>query len=85
MTNTETATVLPQVLNGYPVVRTERHANCVTVMVRKDDEFVVATWWPELKTTWMWGHYFRFLGDEATAKNKAAAEFNDVAERNARR
>lgn len=51
----------PEKLNGYPVIASSIHSNgYVTVMVeRKGDymPFVVATWYPELKSSWLWGHY----------------------------
>lgn len=55
--------IAPNTLNGYPVILATRHPSCVTVVVdRKSDyptlqRYVVATWWPDLGTTWSWGHY----------------------------
>lgn len=72
----------PKRLNGYPVERYEQHPNCFTVQVRKPDrEIVIATWWPELKTTWMWGHYIHWGSDE---QNAARAEqiWSEVTARN---
>lgn len=64
----------PATLNGYPVIHHHSHANCATVLVDRGEEergprFVVATWWPELKTSWSWGHYV----DEA-GKNRTMVE-----------
>jgi len=48
---------IPTELNSYPVIQSDTHAKCATVMMQKPHgEYVVATWWPELKTTWQWGH-----------------------------
>lgn len=72
-------TPLPTHLNGYPVEKSETHRHCTTVLCKlRDDEFVVATWWPELKDAWQWGHY---------SNHRAAAEtdFTEVARRNALR
>lgn len=69
----------PAELNGYPVVKAERHANCWTVMVNQDGQgFAVATWWPELGTSWMWGHYSKFRRD-------ADRDWLEVSQRNAKR
>lgn len=76
----------PKTLNGFPVVRVEQHKNVATVMVDKGYEFVVATWWPDLKTTWMWGHYHLVRnGDVEAARQEARADFNETATRNADR
>jgi len=72
----------PKTLNGFPVIRIENHRNCSTVMVEKPGELVVATWWPELKETWMGGHYFRGTDAHDTG---ALRDFNQTSERNARR
>jgi hypothetical protein len=52
---------VPKALNGYPVAMATPHENgFVTVLVIRQNApmpYVVATWWPNLKTTWMWGHY----------------------------
>lgn len=72
-------TPLPDKLNGYPVERSERHRNCATILCKlRDDEFVVATWWPELKDAWQWGHY-------STTRATADDDFKSVAHRNALR
>jgi hypothetical protein len=72
----------PVKLNGYPVIQSAIHSNgYVSVMVKREDEFmpyVVATWWPELKKSWSWGHYHY---DHA----EALESFNEVQERNAKR
>lgn len=71
----------PQELNGYPVVRAARHANCWTVMMyRKGDAmpYAVATWWPELGASWSWGHYM-------ASDVEAYADFDATATRNATR
>lgn len=68
----------PQVLNGYRVVLYEQHSGCATVLVDKGDEWVVATWWPELGETWCWGHYVDSL-------LPALNEFRAVCARNERR
>lgn len=82
---------LPASLNGYPVTAIQRHQNCCTVMCIRDPEnapdhrsLVVATWWPSLGDSWVWGHY---INDTDSADAQAAAEgtFHEVAERNARR
>lgn len=46
-------------LNGYPVVRSTLHLNGYsTVMVKRGEtDYVVATWYPALGSTWSWGHY----------------------------
>jgi len=77
----------PKELNGYPVIRVEQHTDCATVMVDKPGEYVVATWWPELKTCWMWGHYFpvREVGDDRIAFKDAMETFNECATRNGKR
>lgn len=71
----------PTHLNGYPVIRARNHMNVVTVMVFREEHFdpyVVATWWPELKTTWMWGHYH-------ANEHEAHESFERVAARNSDR
>lgn len=71
----------PTKLNGYPVVKANIHPSCVTVMVHRADDpipFVVATWWPDLKTQWMWGHY-------ASDADEAASAFEGASSRNATR
>lgn len=69
----------PLTLNGFKVVRSKVHTQCVTVMCdRGDSDYVVATWWPLLGNTWSWGHYL----DSA---DEADFCFNDVAKRNAKR
>lgn len=76
----------PKELNGFPVVRVEQHKNCSTVMIGKPGEYVVATWWPDLKTTWMWGHYFMIrMGDVETAYRDATKDFNTTASFNTTR
>jgi hypothetical protein len=72
----------PKTLNGYPVIRAEVHTNVVTVMMDAPGQYVVATWWPELGTAWMWGHYFRGPKDEFQA---AMLAFNTIAIRNEKR
>ena len=72
----------PKTLNGYPVIRVEQHKNCATVMVDKPGEYVVATWWPELGSSWSWGHYFPGPAD---ACDEAMHDFNRTATRNAGR
>lgn len=70
----------PKVLNGYPVYHREDHRNgYFTIMVQKgEDEFVVATWWSDLKTQWMWGHYSFSHAD-------AVEDFKEAAARNSKR
>lgn len=70
----------PRELNGYPVLHREDHRNGVfTVMVeRGEDDYAVATWWADLGATWSWGHY-------STSYDVAAADFKQVAARNAKR
>jgi hypothetical protein len=79
MTNTMTA---PTELNGHPVVKSKVHKTCVTIMAhnKRDlyEEFIVATWWPSLGSSWMWGHYFK-------DKVAALADFTNTADRNAKR
>lgn len=71
----------PKSLNGYPVVRQRPHPNCATVMMKRDaGDYVIATWWPDLGDSWMWGHY---LPD--TTSLELDTEFRDVADRNATR
>lgn len=73
----------PKTLNGFPVVRVEQHKNVSTVMVGKPGEYVVATWWPDLKSTWMWGHYHIVRNGDVEAAYRAATEdFNETATRN---
>jgi hypothetical protein len=76
----EIMTFEPTELNGYPVIRFAEHKNCVTVMVRREQNpaipYVVATWWPELKSTWSWGHYC-YNSVEADAEFKAAKARNE--------
>lgn len=73
----------PITLNGHKVIRSAIHKNCVTVMVDKGDELIVATWWPELKHCWSWGHYFP--SRVATYYTDAIKDFNETAARNALR
>lgn len=75
----------PTKLNGYPVIESAIHANCVTVMVQKESEYVVATWWPELKSCWSWGHYVAFQASPGLARKEADAQFTAAKERNASR
>lgn len=75
------ASGLPTMLNGHPVIRLERHANCTTVMVERDPNhlpYVVATWAPHLGSTWSWGHY-------CIDRDEADAEFAATAARNGAR
>lgn len=52
---------VPQSLNGYPVTMATPHENgYVTVMMTRTGHvqpYVVATYWPDLGSTWMWGTY----------------------------
>lgn len=52
-------TQAPLTLNGHPVVAHVVHPNgYFTVMVHQGGKaYCVATWWPDLKTSWCWGHY----------------------------
>lgn len=85
----------PAKLNGHPVIKSTVHTNCVTVMVAKTgvwseplkiDEFVVATWWPELKSGWSWGHYFpTHFTTEVETRALADADFAETEKRNAER
>lgn len=75
----------PTVLNGLPVVRTAvcaRNEN-VTVMVADSEaeKIIVATWWPDLGSSWSWGHYHH--GEDRQAE--ADADFAETAARNSRR
>lgn len=73
---------VPTQLNGYQIIEIRYHQNCATVMVYRPDEerapYVVATWWPELGTTWSWGHY-------CTTEAEADETFAEVRAKNARR
>lgn len=79
---------IPEKLNGYPVIRSTRHRNVATVMMarptsEKPEEFIVATWFPEIKEGWVWGHYFhthRRSVEECRAEADAA--FLEVEKRN---
>lgn len=72
-------TAPPERLNGNLVVKRLAHEACVTVMVNLRDNpttpYVVATWWPDLKTSWMWGHYCADI-------READLTFDVVAKRN---
>lgn len=72
---------VPRELNGKPVIHAEPHKNCATVLVENNGEFIVATYWPELKNSWSWGHYF--CG--ADAFKEATADFDKTAKRNSTR
>ena len=79
---------LPHILNGHRVIKIEAHNNCATVMCDAPGKYIVATWWPELKTSWMWGQYFHTGRDdiqEPTAWDEASLAFNATALRNERR
>lgn len=73
---------IPKVLNGYEVIRFVKHDNdYASIMVYRPKNYmpyVIATWWPELKSGWMWGHY----ENESTA---AYAVFEQVCDRNSKR
>lgn len=71
---------VPERLNGYPVISHQIHAVCVTVAVERGNHIVIATWWPDLGNTWMWGHY---LHGKTGGQQQSA--FCEVAARNARR
>lgn len=71
---------IPAKLNGYPVISHTIHATCVTVAVDRGDCIVVATWWPELGDSWMWGHYLHGL-----TGGQQQQEYLEIAARNARR
>ena len=66
---------MPRRLNGYAVHAFNRRADRVLVICHRPDHplhpWVGATWWPELGTTWMWGHYF---ATEAEAEEWRTAE-----------
>lgn len=66
----------PKTLNGYPVTGATVHKNCVTVLIDKADvpEYVVATWWPELGSTWQWGRYHN-------SRAAAVRDFADISTR----
>lgn len=68
---------LPRELNGYPVIGCVEHSNkyCSVLVKRADNDYVVATWWPELKETWSWGHYESSYED-------ASRTYEDVKRRN---
>lgn len=74
-------TQVPKKLNGLPVL-----ASCAggtgyhTVMMERPgfQPFVVATWWPDLETSWSWGHY-------CDTREEADGIFAQVATLNARR
>jgi len=69
----------PTKLNGYPVIKYTAHSNgYVTVMVERDDDhmrYVVASWYPELKRGWIWGHYSATL-------EEAYQDYSEVEKRN---
>lgn len=72
---------IPKVLNGNEVIRFVKHdSGYSTIMVRRDGymPYVIATWWPELKSSWMWGHYENNIKD-------AYAVFEHVCDRNSSR
>jgi hypothetical protein len=80
---------LPARLNGAQVVRAESHGNgyaTITVELANNPvtPFVVATWWPELGTSWQWGHYCRNAREAAetfasvAARNTGRGEIPDV-------
>jgi hypothetical protein len=76
-----TATIPPSHLNGHEVISYTKHGTCSTVMVLRANDpipYVVATWWPGLGTSWMWGHYCE---DHA----KAVAQFDSAMRRNEER
>lgn len=80
---------IPTELNGYPVIRSERHRNTATVMMAKPTsenptEYIVATWFPELNQKWVWGHYFLVgRGDSIQEAKKLADEcFFEIRKRN---
>lgn len=71
----------PSTLNGYPVERFIPHDNCASVMVRRGpNDFVLATWWPDLGETWMWGHYL-----PGASRIEREAEWIELQDRNATR
>lgn len=77
-------TTIPDMLNGYPVVAYIEHDACATIIVDRSKDtgftdYAVATWWPELGSTWAWGHYDLATYDDATKTMR------EVAQRNARR
>lgn len=74
---------VPTHLNGYPVIMSTVSRRAVTVLVDRstsDDhiKFVVATWWPELGTSWSWGYYF-------SDRKEADRAFVEVLRRNEQR
>lgn len=73
---------VPETLNGSPVIRSAVHEDCVTVMVRGPSDYVVATWWPELGTSWSWGHYF---AGPAYSLTEATKDFDRTCRRNSKR
>lgn len=76
----------PATLNGLPVLSFVVHKNCATVaLVRGADTdpaqtTIIATWWPDLGTSWSWGHYLR--GNMSKA---ARGCFDEVSARNENR
>lgn len=71
---------VPERLNGFRVISHQIHAVCVTVAIERWDHVVIATWWPDLGNTWMWGHYLH-----GKTGGQQQHEFCLVAARNARR
>jgi hypothetical protein len=76
----EVLDTVPRTLNGYPVLHRQAHKNGYwTVLLQtNENSYVVATWWPELGTTWQWGHY---SNDYAEAMD----DFAEVQHRNRKR
>lgn len=87
----------PVILNGFPVVFSARKNGTPArftapreadeswwVVVRRDSDFqpyVVASWWPDLGSVWMWGHYLdtpQDVADFLTAEG-VALTWGDVA------
>jgi len=81
--------VAPTTLNHCPVIKSEKHANCFTVMMEGEGQYIVATWWPDLGKTWSWGHYTPFNENDAISRNDAHNEalddFHHASRRNAKR
>lgn len=74
--------IVPSTLNGYPVIMHSEHLNgYCTVLVDRGEHpqpYVVATWFEHLGDSRVWGHYHSRYDD-------ALDEYDEVAERNAKR
>jgi hypothetical protein len=79
----------PSKLNHCPVIQSRMHARCFTVMMEGEGQYIVATWWPDLGSTWSWGHYSPFTANDQASKDEAhrlaSRDFEDAAKRNIQR